>query len=101
VKYQRSESFVADYARLGPRERELFKDAVRAMNAAYARGMGWPPDWPRALRISRLRGQSSIWEMTWSFARPDGRATFELVEVDAEPAVRWRRICDHRVFDEP
>jgi len=40
-------------------------------------------------------------EMTWSFAGPDGRATFELVEVDGEPAIRWRRIGDHRIFEEP
>jgi hypothetical protein len=40
-------------------------------------------------------------EMTWSFASPDGRATFELVTVDGELRCRWRRIGDHDVFKRP
>jgi hypothetical protein len=39
--------------------------------------------------------------MTWSFAGPDGRATFESVTVDDELRCRWRRIGDHPVFDSP
>jgi hypothetical protein len=39
--------------------------------------------------------------MTWSFSGPDGRATFEYVEVDGEPAIRWRRIGGHDVFRAP
>ena len=41
--------------------------------------------------------------MTWSFASPDGRGTFELVTIDGELRVRWRwrRIGDHGVFREP
>jgi hypothetical protein len=46
-----------------------------------------------------------VWEMTWSFSGPDGRATWEWVNVDgeegAQPAVRWRRIGDHRIFKAP
>ncbi|MCL5265766.1 MAG: hypothetical protein M1343_11370 [Chloroflexi bacterium] len=42
-----------------------------------------------------------IWEMTWSFSGPDGRATFELASIDGEPAIRWRRIGNHRIFREP
>lgn len=101
MKYQRSDSFVADYARLSARERELFKAAVRAMNEAYARAMTWPPVWPAALRISRMRGHLAIWEMTWSFAGPDGRATFEIIDLNGDPAIRWRRIGGHRIFEEP
>lgn len=48
-----------------------------------------------------MAGQTGIWEMTWSFAGPDGRATFELVEIDGEPAIRWRRIGTHAIYDEP
>jgi hypothetical protein len=36
--------------------------------------------------------------MTWSFASPDGRATFELVTVDGELRCRWRRLGGHEVF---
>ena len=39
--------------------------------------------------------------MTWSFASPDGRATFELRTVDGELQCLWRRIGDHRVFRAP
>jgi hypothetical protein len=37
--------------------------------------------------------------MTWSFAGPDGRATFEWVVRDGEARIRWRRIGGHAVFD--
>ena len=42
-----------------------------------------------------------IWEMTWSFAGPDGRATFEFVTRDGEVRILWRRIGDHRIFHQP
>jgi hypothetical protein len=48
-----------------------------------------------------VRGYESIWEMTWSFSGPDGRATFEFVSIDGELAIRWRRIGGHRIFREP
>lgn len=101
MKYQAAESFLADYARLNEREKALFKAAVRKLNQAYARRTGRPPHWPGDLRIRRLLGHPGLWELTWSFAGPDGRATFELIEVDGEPAIRWRRIGDHRIFREP
>lgn len=40
-------------------------------------------------------------EMTWSFASPDGRATFEFLTVDGELCVRWRRVGDHDAFKNP
>ncbi|HVC41711.1 MAG TPA: hypothetical protein VND54_07025 [Candidatus Saccharimonadales bacterium] len=47
-----------------------------------------------------------IFEMTWSFSLPDGRATWEwttVVDTDGSrlPAVRWRRLGTHRTFREP
>ena len=39
--------------------------------------------------------------MTWSFASPDGRATFEFIIVEDELRVRWRRVGDHEVFKNP
>jgi hypothetical protein len=75
--------------------------AIRAINRAYASSDRWPPRWPANLRIRLLSGHPGIWEMTWSFAGPDGRATFEIVDVDGEPAIRWRRIGGHEIFAEP
>ena len=57
--------------------------------------------WPRALRVTRMRGRHHIWEMTWSFASPDGRATFELFRVNNEWRCRWRRVGDHSIYSNP
>ena len=102
MKYERTERFAADYARLADRERSLFRAAVRRINDAYAgRGDQALPQWPAGLRVRAVRGAPSILELTWSFAGPDGRATFELVDVDGEPAIRWRRVGGHEIFREP
>ena len=39
--------------------------------------------------------------MTWSFAGPDGRATFEFVQIDGSLGVQWRRIGGHSVLKSP
>jgi hypothetical protein len=39
--------------------------------------------------------------MTWSFAGPEGRATFEWMVIEDEPRIRWRRIGFHAIFEEP
>ena len=74
---------------------------VRINRAYVARGGGPLPAWPASLRVKSVQGHPGIWEMTWSFAGPDGRATFEFIEIDGEPAIRWRRIGDHRIFEPP
>jgi hypothetical protein len=51
--------------------------------------------------VKSVRGADGVLEMPWSFASPDGRATFELVTVEGEVRVRWRRVGDHDVFREP
>src|SRR5205814_116902 len=52
-------------------------------------------------RVQAVRGVPGVWELTWSFAGPAGRATFELIAVDGEPAIRWRRVGGHEIFREP
>lgn len=101
MKYQRTERFISDYQRLSPSERELFRRAVREMNKAYEQGQTWPPSGPASLRIRQLRGAPGVWEMTWSFTGPPGRATFEVMRVDGEPAIKWRRLGGHEIFGEP
>jgi hypothetical protein len=39
--------------------------------------------------------------MTWSFAGPDGRATFEYIDIGGDLGIRWRRIGGHAIFDKP
>jgi hypothetical protein len=77
-------------------------EAVRQMNEAARGHRGtWPPRWPARLRIKRLQGTPGIWEMTWSYSGPDGRATFQFVDIDGEVGVCWRRIGDHGILDRP
>lgn len=42
-----------------------------------------------------------MWEMTWSLAGPDGRATFEWVEIEGEPGIRWRRVGGYAILGGP
>ncbi|PWJ45552.1 hypothetical protein SAMN06264364_1553 [Quadrisphaera granulorum] len=39
--------------------------------------------------------------MTWSFASPDGRATFSFQQIDGELQVLWRRIGTHTIYKSP
>jgi hypothetical protein len=97
-----TEPFLADHDRLTGEERTLFRQAVREINDAYAhRGAQAMPHWPAKLRMKRVSVAPGVWEMTWSFAGPEGRATFEFIEIDGEPAIRWRRIGGHEIFRAP
>lgn len=83
-------------------ERELFKAAVRVLNQAYDRRGDRPlPVWPARLRIRGVALTDGVWEMTWSFAGPDGRATFEYFGAGDEIGIRWRRIGGHEIFRDP
>jgi hypothetical protein len=103
VKYRRSPRFEADLARLSPEERLLFAKVVRTEFIPGAERHVADPSaaWPAALRVRRVANAPGIWEMTWGFAGPDGRATFEWVRIDGEPGIRWRRIGGHAIFGEP
>ena len=57
--------------------------------------------WPASLRVKAVESAPGIWEMTWSFSGPDGRATFEWVQIDGTLGVRWRRIGGHAIFRRP
>lgn len=48
-----------------------------------------------------MTSAKGIWEMTWSFPGPDGRATFEFVTYDDGVRVRWRRIGNHTIYRQP
>ncbi len=102
MKFRRTQRFLTDYKRLSDAERALFLAAVRQINEAYARrGTLRLPDWPATLRIGHLSSVPRIWEMTWSFSGPDGRATFEFVMIDGETAILWRRIGDYGIYRDP
>ncbi len=64
-----------------------------------SRELGAP--WPASLRVKRVVGAPGVWQMTWSFTGPDGRATFEWVDIQGERGIRWRRVGGHAIFRDP
>jgi len=103
VKYERTASFKRDYRRLPEAHREEFRQVVReCFNPALDEHLADPAKpWPAKLRIKGVKGAPGIWEMTWSFTDPDGRATWEWISIDGDAAIRWRRVGDHSVFGNP
>lgn len=103
MKFETTAAFDGDWRRLGREGRARFRRVVMEEfhPACERRRLDRTTPWPRSLRVRSVVGTSGVWEMTWSFAGPDGRATFEWIDLDGEPAIRWRRIGGHEVFGEP
>lgn len=102
MKYVVLDSFKADYKRLSQSEQAAFKKTLPDFAAACDRYALDPSvAWPATLRVKDVESAPGIWEMTWSFSGPDGRATFEWIQVAGELAVRWRRIGGHVIFKNP
>lgn len=103
MKYQTTPAFDADVRRLSKGERELFLKVVGEafVPAAERRAANPSSPWPKKLRVKAVAGATGIWELTWSFSGPDGRATFEWVAIDGEPGILWRRVGGHEIFGDP
>ena len=103
MKFAQTPRFLADRGSLSDEHFRRFWEIVRDqfIPAAERRLADPGAPWPKRLRVKRVQGAQGVWEMTWSFAGPDGRATFEWTQIDAEPAIRWRRVGDHAIFTEP
>ena len=103
MKYQRTPAFAADWRALTQDERDLFRRCVLEEFVPACDRVAADPAarFPARLRFKAVEGAPGVFEMTWSFAGPDGRATFEWVIVDGERAVRWRRVGGHGIFRTP
>jgi hypothetical protein len=103
VKHDELSSFVRDWHRLAHFERARFVEVLRGgfLPACERFALDPAAPWPASLRVKRVQGAPGIWEMTWSFAGPDGRVTFEWIKIDGALAIRWRRIGGHEVFERP
>lgn len=102
MKFAVLDSFKADYKRLSASERVLFKQVLRDFIEACDRYAAEPSTaWPASLRVKDVENAPGVLEMTWSFSGPDGRATFEWIQIDGQLAVRWRRIGGHAIFKRP
>ena len=102
MKYAVLESFRADYKRLSASEQDLFRKALRDFIEACERhAVDSTTGWPASLRVKDVENAAGVLEMTWSFSGPDGRATFEWIQIDGQLAVRWRRLGGHAIFKNP
>ncbi|BBZ49441.1 hypothetical protein H7H82_17055 [Mycobacterium heidelbergense] len=103
MKFETTPAFDADYRRLKREHREAFRRVLKTkfIPACDVLAVNPSETWPKSLRVKPVQGAHGVLEMTWSFASPDGRATFELVTVGGELRCRWRRIGDHSVFASP
>jgi len=103
VRYETTPAFRADLRRLSKGEAAQFRQVVlNVFGPAYDSFVARPSTpFPASLRIKSVVGAPGIFEMTWSFSGPDGRATFEWTEIDGQPAIRWRRVGGHRVLRQP
>lgn len=103
MRFEWTPQFSADLKRLTEHEYQLFRRVAREEFSPacdrYIADPGQP--WPRRLRVQPMTGTEQVWEMTWSFSGPDGRATFEWVRREGEVRVRWRRIGGHGIFRKP
>ena len=100
MKFQTTPAFDRDFKRLPDLHRKKFRALISTFNAAAehaAEGGGRP--WPKGMRVKPVKSALGICELTWSMKDPDGRATWEWIRLDGEPAIRWRRIGDHQVLD--
>jgi hypothetical protein len=102
VNFEVTDSFRTDRKHLSKSEQRLVAQALSNFLAACDRYAADPTSvWPASLRVKDVEGAPGVLEMTWSFAGPDGRATFEWIQIDGELAVRWRRIGNHTIFKKP
>lgn len=103
MKFEITPGFSGDVRRLKAEHLAEFRRVLREKfipaRDAYAADPATP--WPASLRVKSVHSAPGVLEMTWSFASPDGRATFEFVTVEGELRVRWRRVGDHDVFKSP
>ncbi len=72
MKFRTTPAFDRDWKRLPDEHKRIFRERVGDFHKACdAFAADKAVVWPAALRVSRLTGTKSIWEMTWSFAGPD------------------------------
>ena len=103
MKFETTPAFLSDVRQLRREHAEQFRTVIRDKFVPACDAFAAYPStpWPTSLRIKSVQGSKGVLEMTWSFASPDGRATFELITINGELRCRWRRVGDHGVFRDP
>lgn len=107
--FEFTESAAKDRRRLKSHTK-TFDDAYVAFAEAAQAFRETNTPFPAKFRVKSVEGAKGVFEFTWSFSGPDGRATFEwdeaLVDEKAKPPVRdtvlrLRRVGDHGIFNRP
>ena len=102
MKFELTDSFKGDLGRLDKEERDIVRSRLPDFVAACDRYAADPSaKWPESLRVKDVENAPGVLEMTFNFAGPDIRATFEWIQVDDKLALRWRRLGGHRIFKNP
>ena len=103
MKFVRTPKFDSDFRALTREHQRMFRDAIPDFNDGCERYFQTAGQvrWRKRLRVRPMVGAPSIWEMTWSFTSPDGRATFEFNQVGDDQIVVWRRIGFHDIYRQP
>jgi hypothetical protein len=94
--YEALSHFLRDWKQLTSGQKAAFMVAVAQFVADLKAGTGFR----KGLRVKKMQGHDSVWEMTWA---PDGRATFQYGEAvsDGDQHIVWRRIGTHEIFSRP
>jgi len=100
MKFERTTRFDSDFVALPVEHQLQFRNSITAFHEGCIRYIetGLVNSWPRSLRVRPMASAPRIWEMTWSFSGPDGRATFEFVDRDGAVQILWRRIGNHAIY---
>lgn len=102
MKFILLDRFKNNLHKLPIEHQQKFKRLMPEFNAACEKYIANPGEpWPKSLRVSQMSSRSGIWEMTWSYSGPDGRATFRFIEINGEVGVEWRRVGLHDIYQEP
>lgn len=93
MRYESTPRFDKDFKALAKEHQRNFLELIPDFNAACDAFYEDPGGfiWPARLRVTQMTSAKGIWEMTWSFASPDGRATFEFITGPDGVRLRWRR----------
>jgi hypothetical protein len=102
--FERSSLFVADWKSLTDDEQAAVRSVLPAVRTAADDVAAHSFDhrrWPKSLRIHDIENAPGVWSVTFNFAAPDLRATFDWSPTREQPTVRWRRIGNHGVYRRP
>lgn len=103
MRFEITPTFRSDFSKLKREHKELFRATVTSKfnDACDAFAADPTSAWPASLRVKPMKYVNGVYEMTWSFNSPDGRATFELRRDDHGMYCLWRRVGDHGIYTKP